>query len=83
MCEETESGGAMSINHNVGERPHCSDGSHENGTRFDPPGDVMPPGPTAEQKLSAERAHAIEWLLNGGGGDRAYLGLEVSHEREL
>jgi hypothetical protein len=72
----------MSINHNVGERPHSSDGPYENGTRFHPSGDVMPPGPTAEQQHSAERARAIEWLLNGGGGDRYYNGLEVSHERE-
>jgi hypothetical protein len=72
----------MSSNHNVGDRPHSSDGQYPNGTRFHPSGEVMPRGPTAEQKLAAERARAIEWLFNGGGGDRAYLGLEVSHEHE-
>jgi hypothetical protein len=43
---------------------------------------LHPSGPSAKERLDAERAAALEYYFNGGGGDLHYLGVQVSSERE-
>lgn len=36
-----------------------------------------PRGPSAKERLDAERAAALEYYFNGGGGQLDYLGVQV------